>query len=240
MNLQQLQHEYNRRQHYMLEAMYGNYDKTAVLMSGNREDILAKRKEMGWTISEQDVEKHRREAAYSKLLTYPTPDYYTLMFGKTPKPKLKEVTFRKYAGNIPDDVKFNFRSTQYPEECQPVQIPEQIQKYYEHKLGIKTMEEPLYNMDAKARMDLMKDYFNQKREKKNMDVSEEMKDLLKVYAKAHEELENQAAGTLHNLIYDMKRFIGIYDEKEKVESKLKSLKNKLGIEDEEEDEGDDE
>lgn len=78
-----------------------------------------------------------------------------------------------------------------------------------------------------------------------IDMSEEMKDLYKVYEDAHKHLQEKERDTLANLVSWMRKFVETYDERRKVGDKLGRLKAKLspGSEDgcnECEDEGDDE
>jgi len=74
-----------------------------------------------------------------------------------------------------------------------------------------------------------------------IDVSEELKDLYKVYSDAHTHLESKEKDQLCNLVGNMKKFIEVYEERKKVASKLSNLKGKLTSACSEcEDEGDDE
>jgi hypothetical protein len=83
---------------------------------------------------------------------------------------------------------------------------------------------------------------NQIEEKKmNIDVSEELADLWKVYTDAYEHLKTREEQSISTLVLYMKHFIEIYEEKKSIGHKLNTLsyKVKAGSSDDE-DEGDDE
>lgn len=81
-----------------------------------------------------------------------------------------------------------------------------------------------------------------------VDVSEELKDLYKVYTDAEEHLITKEKQALETVTAQMKRYIAAQEERQKVSQKLNALKHKLAQgqpcqgcgEDEDEDEGDDE
>lgn len=111
--------------------------------------------------------------------------------------------------------------------------------YTDAYIAWKSMSEPRQSMVFKRFPSLLppsnKDYFDKMYNKeKNMDMSHEIADLLKVYVESHEQLELRAESVLENLVGYMRRFVEIYDEKQKVKDKLDNLKHKLGLDKQEE------
>jgi hypothetical protein len=60
-----------------------------------------------------------------------------------------------------------------------------------------------------------------------LDVTEEMKDLLKVYTESQVNLEAREKYMLNNMVMEMKRFVEMYEKKTEVENKLYRLKQKI-------------
>ena len=75
-----------------------------------------------------------------------------------------------------------------------------------------------------------------------IDVSDELKDLFKVYTDANAHLESKEKTALNHLVNAMESFLAVHKEKTKVAQKLNTLQYKLkdnagcGCEDEDEDE----
>jgi tRNA uridine 5-carbamoylmethylation protein Kti12 len=78
--------------------------------------------------------------------------------------------------------------------------------------------------------------------KKNVgvDVTEELKDLVKIYGEAEEHLKEKEESSLSQLVRFMKQFIEIQDERKRISQKLAGLTNKLRPHDHEDEEEDDE
>lgn len=68
-----------------------------------------------------------------------------------------------------------------------------------------------------------------------MDVTEELKELWYAYTQTFGELKDQEAGLLANLIFNMKQFIEVYEQRKAIETKMSNLSAKLKQEDEGED-----
>lgn len=66
-----------------------------------------------------------------------------------------------------------------------------------------------------------------------VDVSEELRDLLKVYIDAEEKLKSIEADALASLTYEMKRFLAAQDKRKEISYKLHILKAKIckGVQD---------
>ena len=60
-----------------------------------------------------------------------------------------------------------------------------------------------------------------------IDLTSEMKELLKAYDESERYLRVQKESSMNTLIYYMKNFINISDEHEKINDKLKKLLNKI-------------
>jgi hypothetical protein len=62
-----------------------------------------------------------------------------------------------------------------------------------------------------------------------VNVSEELKELLKVYMDAEKHLEQRERQETENLVYTMEKFIKVYKERQKVSTKLYALKKKMQL-----------
>lgn len=60
-----------------------------------------------------------------------------------------------------------------------------------------------------------------------VNVSEELKDLLKVYIDAEDHLRKKEEDALNSLSYQMKKFLEVQEEHKKISDKLKALVNKM-------------
>jgi hypothetical protein len=69
------------------------------------------------------------------------------------------------------------------------------------------------------------------------DVTEEVRDLLNIYANGAKHFATKQENITRNLVHFMKEFCSAYEERIEMEQKYAALKHKLGIDEEE---GDDE
>jgi len=117
-------------------------------------------------------------------------------------------------------------------------------------VNLRTTEKENTMMDAFLRgfggkEEEMRKLWEEKKMGMAVDVSEELKDLLKVYTDAEEHLKRREAEALSSVTDYMKRYIKIQDERKEISNKLSTLMSKIAPpkcdacdEDEQDDEGD--
>ncbi len=62
-----------------------------------------------------------------------------------------------------------------------------------------------------------------------VDATDELQELARIYKDAFLHMEKKEKDALNNLVYSMKRFIEVHEERQKVEHKKTILDNKLGL-----------
>lgn len=122
-------------------------------------------------------------------------------------------------------------------ECDPIKrrmilrrFPDLIDWDFVHRLEYKNIEELMMESFLRDMGEDIKNEWKEGVQEKFVraeDITEELKDLLKVYTDSEDSLKKREDGDLATMQYHMKRYLKSYEDRVKVSEKLSKLKSKM-------------